>query len=48
MSKLEPTAEGVPADAMRRLAELEPGKPGSIFTFLPMFENTAPIRWWAM
>jgi len=32
MSKLEPTAEGVPADAMRRLAELEPGKPGSIFT----------------
>src|SRR5205823_11437068 len=25
-------AAGVPQDAMRRLAELEPGKPGSIFT----------------
>lgn len=25
-------AQGVPADAMRRLAELQPGKPGSIFT----------------
>ena len=32
MSKIEHNAEGVPADAMRRLAELEPGKPGSIFT----------------
>ncbi|MEU6505991.1 MULTISPECIES: heavy metal-binding domain-containing protein [unclassified Streptomyces] len=26
------SAQGVPADAMRRLAELQPGKPGSIFT----------------
>jgi uncharacterized protein YbjQ (UPF0145 family) len=26
------TLEGVPQDAMRRLAELRPGKPGSIFT----------------
>ena len=25
-------AAGVPQDAMRRLAELQPGKPGSIFT----------------
>src|SRR5690242_6898528 len=25
-------AQGVPADAMRRLAELQPGRPGSIFT----------------
>src|SRR6266487_4108215 len=25
-------AQGVPADAMRRLAELQPGKPGTIFT----------------
>ncbi|WP_200886726.1 heavy metal-binding domain-containing protein [Phaeacidiphilus oryzae] len=32
MSGLDPTAQGVPADAMRRLADLEPGKPGSIFT----------------
>ena len=24
--------QGVPADAMRRLAELQPGRPGSIFT----------------
>ena len=27
-----PTAAGVPQDAMRRLAELKPGSPGSIFT----------------
>jgi uncharacterized protein YbjQ (UPF0145 family) len=27
-----PTAEGVPQDAMRRLAELKPGQAGSIFT----------------
>ena len=26
------TADGIPADAMRRLAELQPGRPGSIFT----------------
>ncbi|MEU8972299.1 heavy metal-binding domain-containing protein [Streptomyces monashensis] len=26
------SAQGVPADAMRRLAELQPGRPGSIFT----------------
>ncbi|MET7642506.1 heavy metal-binding domain-containing protein [Streptomyces sp. NPDC005426] len=32
MTKSQPSAGGVPADAMRRLAELEPGKPGSIFT----------------
>ena len=32
MSATDPTAEGVPADAMRRLAELKPGKPGGIFT----------------
>ena len=32
MTNTEPNAQGVPADAMRRLAELEPGKPGSIFT----------------
>ena len=25
-------AAGVPQDAMRRLAELQPGRPGSIFT----------------
>ena len=25
-------AQGVPQDAMRRLAELQPGKPGAIFT----------------
>jgi hypothetical protein len=24
--------EGVPQDAMRRLSELQPGRPGSIFT----------------
>ena len=28
----ELTAAGVPQDAMRRLAELQPGKPGAIFT----------------
>src|ERR1700742_1724648 len=28
----ELSAEGVPQDAMRRLAELQPGRPGSIFT----------------
>ncbi len=32
MTNAEPGAEGVPADAMRRLSELEPGKAGSIFT----------------
>ena len=32
MANSQPSAEGVPADAMRRLAELQPGKPGSIFT----------------
>jgi uncharacterized protein YbjQ (UPF0145 family) len=32
MTNSQPSAEGVPADAIRRLAELEPGKPGSIFT----------------
>jgi uncharacterized protein YbjQ (UPF0145 family) len=32
MTELDPRAQGVPADAMRRLADLEPGKPGSIFT----------------
>ncbi|HEY1621188.1 MAG TPA: hypothetical protein VGG25_26425, partial [Streptosporangiaceae bacterium] len=26
------SALGIPADAMRRLAELRPGRPGSIFT----------------
>ena len=31
--KIAHTAEGVPEDAMRRLAELKPGAPGSIFTF---------------
>ena len=28
----EMSAAGVPQDAMRRLAELEPGRAGSIFT----------------
>src|SRR5471032_2088799 len=28
----EPTAGGLPQDAMTRLSELQPGKPGSIFT----------------
>src|SRR3954468_2850263 len=28
----DPVAQGVPADAMARLAELQPGRPGSIFT----------------
>lgn len=32
MTKEQPSAEGVPADAMRRLSELAPGKAGSIFT----------------
>jgi len=32
MANSQPSADGVPADAMRRLAELQPGKPGSIFT----------------
>jgi uncharacterized protein YbjQ (UPF0145 family) len=32
MTATDPTAQGVPADAMRRLAELQPGKPGGIFT----------------
>jgi uncharacterized protein YbjQ (UPF0145 family) len=32
MTDAQPSAEGVPADAMRRLAELQPGRPGSIFT----------------
>jgi uncharacterized protein YbjQ (UPF0145 family) len=32
MTNEQPSAEGVPADAMRRLSELTPGKPGSIFT----------------
>ncbi|GAA1915001.1 heavy metal-binding domain-containing protein [Streptantibioticus ferralitis] len=32
MTAIDPTAQGVPADAMRRLAELQPGKPGGIFT----------------
>ncbi|MFG1809602.1 heavy metal-binding domain-containing protein [Streptomyces sp. NPDC049040] len=32
MTKEQPSAEGVPADAMRRLSELTPGRPGSIFT----------------
>jgi uncharacterized protein YbjQ (UPF0145 family) len=32
MTNAQPSAEGVPADAMRRLAELQPGKPGGIFT----------------
>jgi uncharacterized protein YbjQ (UPF0145 family) len=32
MTGTDPTAQGVPADAMRRLAELQPGKPGGIFT----------------
>jgi uncharacterized protein YbjQ (UPF0145 family) len=30
--KIAHTSEGVPEDAMRRLAELKPGAPGSIFT----------------
>src|SRR2546430_14596719 len=30
--KIAHTAEGVPEDAMRRLAELKPSAPGSIFT----------------
>ena len=30
--KIEHTSEGVPQDAMKRLAELRPGQPGSIFT----------------
>jgi uncharacterized protein YbjQ (UPF0145 family) len=29
---IDPGAAGVPQDAMRRLAELQPGKAGSIFT----------------
>ncbi|MFC5908642.1 heavy metal-binding domain-containing protein [Streptacidiphilus monticola] len=32
MSTFDPTTQGIPADAMRRLAELQPGRPGSIFT----------------
>src|SRR6476659_5145915 len=28
----DPVAQGVPADAMARLAELRPGAPGSLFT----------------
>ncbi len=28
----ELSAEGVPQDAIRRLAELRPGRPGAIFT----------------
>ncbi|MFF0622594.1 heavy metal-binding domain-containing protein [Streptomyces sp. NPDC004296] len=32
MTATDPTAQGVPADAMRRLAELRPGRPGSLFT----------------
>lgn len=32
MTTSEPTPEGVPADAMRRLAELRPGQKGGIFT----------------
>ncbi|WP_107498672.1 heavy metal-binding domain-containing protein [Actinacidiphila yeochonensis] len=32
MTNEQPSAEGVPADAMRRLSELEPGRAGSIFT----------------
>ncbi|MDI5967652.1 heavy metal-binding domain-containing protein [Streptomyces sp. SL13] len=32
MTANDPTAQGVPADAMRRLAELQPGRPGGIFT----------------
>ncbi|MFB7632273.1 heavy metal-binding domain-containing protein [Streptomyces sp. NPDC056149] len=33
MTATDPTAQGVPADAMRRLAELQPGRPGgSLFT----------------
>ena len=32
MTNAQPGPEGVPADAMRRLSELQPGKAGSIFT----------------
>jgi uncharacterized protein YbjQ (UPF0145 family) len=32
MSAVDPTAHDLPADALRRLAELQPGAPGSIFT----------------
>src|SRR5205814_8786991 len=32
MTTLDPQAMGIPQDAMARLAELEPGRPGSIFT----------------
>ncbi|MEW1861126.1 MULTISPECIES: heavy metal-binding domain-containing protein [unclassified Streptomyces] len=32
MTNEQPSAEGVPADAMRRLSELAPGRAGSIFT----------------
>ncbi|MFE7314403.1 heavy metal-binding domain-containing protein [Streptomyces sp. NPDC057555] len=32
MTATDPTAQGVPADAMRRLAELQPDRPGSLFT----------------
>jgi uncharacterized protein YbjQ (UPF0145 family) len=32
MTTLDPEALGIPQDAMARLAELKPGKPGSIFT----------------
>ncbi|MBY8884506.1 heavy metal-binding domain-containing protein [Streptomyces sp. PTM05] len=32
MSATDPTPQGVPADAMRRLAELRPGQPGGLFT----------------
>ena len=32
MTGIDPDALGIPQDAMERLAELEPGKPGSIFT----------------
>jgi uncharacterized protein YbjQ (UPF0145 family) len=32
MTNEQPSAEGVPADAMRRLSELTPGRAGSIFT----------------
>jgi hypothetical protein len=31
-TRTELSKAGVPEDALRRLAELQPGKPGSIFT----------------